>query len=75
MNGVHVFWPFWIQKTLKIHPNGYCNFKVDHGIFGRHISEYVLTIVQIQIQIQILYCINNLQSQEDGAIMTEAGNW
>ena len=23
------------------------------------------------IQIQILYCINNLQSQEDGAIMTE----
>ena len=25
----------------------------------------------VTIQIQILYCINNLQSQEDGAIMTE----
>ena len=25
----------------------------------------------IQIQIQILYCINSLQSQEGGAIMTE----
>ena len=35
--GVHVFWPFWILKTLKIHSNGYCNFKVDPGIFGRHI--------------------------------------
>ena len=25
----------------------------------------------VQIQIQILYCINSLQSQEGGAIMTE----
>ena len=27
--------------------------------------------LRASLQIQIIYCINNLQSQEDGAIMTE----
>ena len=38
---VHVYWPFWILKTFKIHPNGYCNFKSGPILIGT----YVLTII------------------------------
>ena len=38
---VHVYWPFWILKTFKIHPNGYCNFKSGPILIG----SYVLTII------------------------------
>ena len=42
---VHIFWPFWILKTLNIHPNGYCNFKSGPILVGT----YVLTIIYIYI--------------------------
>ena len=35
------------------------------------LSLFALIYLICHIQVQILYCINNLQSQEDGAIMTE----
>ena len=38
---VHIFWPFWIPKTFKIHLNGFCNFQSWPILVG---TWYVLTI-------------------------------
>ena len=46
-------------------------FQISFTNYENILAHNTSLVTSGSIQIQILYCINNLQSQEDGAIMTE----